>query len=180
MELPQSTAKVGPDPPWWGVGVHWTGAVFWGASTAYDLFARKDRRGRGTKLRPCHLYRPAAAGQRQGPGQLCGIVMPPPRRRLIFCPLFFKEKKLYELSSAILGRKHQKQRLGVYRITTSMGSIVLFQLLRGPVWHNATARQGQVSLAGSSSRNRGHRATTRAWSSPYDRLAKELHILFRR
>jgi hypothetical protein len=45
MELPQSTAKVGPDPPWWGVGVHWTGAVFlWGASTAYDLFARKDDR----------------------------------------------------------------------------------------------------------------------------------------
>ena len=31
MELPQSTAKVGPDPPWWGVGVHWTGAVLlWG------------------------------------------------------------------------------------------------------------------------------------------------------
>src|ERR1700730_3112793 len=78
MELPQSTAKVGPDPPWWGVGVHWTGAVLlWEASTAYDLFARKDRRGRGTKLR-------------QGPGQLGGIGMPPglspsskqPRRHL--------------------------------------------------------------------------------------------------
>ena len=27
-----------------GGGVHWTGAVLlWGASTAYDLFARKDR-----------------------------------------------------------------------------------------------------------------------------------------
>jgi hypothetical protein len=49
------TATIGgenwPDPPW-GMGVHWTGAVLlWGASTAYDLFARKDRRGRGTKLR---------------------------------------------------------------------------------------------------------------------------------
>jgi hypothetical protein len=42
MELPQSTAKVGPDPPWWGVGVHWTGAVLlWGASTAYDLLRVK-------------------------------------------------------------------------------------------------------------------------------------------
>ena len=85
MELPQSTAKVGPDPPWWGVGVHWTGAVLlWGASTAYDLFARKDRRGRGTKLRP-------------GPGQLGGIGMPPPRRRLIFYRYFFKEKSCMNL-----------------------------------------------------------------------------------
>src|ERR1700730_16046514 len=85
MELPQSTAKVGPDPPWWGVGVHWTGAVLlWGASTTYDLFARKDRRGRGTKLR-------------LGPDQLGGIGMPPPRRRLIFYRYFFKEKSCMNL-----------------------------------------------------------------------------------
>src|ERR1700730_12178612 len=91
MELPQSTAKVGPDPPWWGVGVHWTGTVLlWGASTAYDLFARKDRRGRGTKLRP-------------GPGQLGGIEMPPPRRQFDFLPLFFQRKKLHELASTTLG-----------------------------------------------------------------------------
>src|ERR1700730_11949859 len=96
MELPQSTAKVGPDPPWWGVGVHWTGAVLlWGASTAYDLFARKDRRGRGTKLRP-------------GPGQLGGIGMPPPRRRLIFYRYFFKEKSCMNLRPPISCRAARK------------------------------------------------------------------------
>ncbi len=41
MNLPQSTLKVAPIRRG-GVGVQWTGAVLlWGASTAYDLFARK-------------------------------------------------------------------------------------------------------------------------------------------
>jgi hypothetical protein len=43
MEQPQSTVKVGPDPPW-GVGVHWTGALLLlgGAIAAYgDLRAKR-------------------------------------------------------------------------------------------------------------------------------------------
>jgi hypothetical protein len=88
MELPQSTAKVGPDPPWWGVGVHWTGAVLlWGASTVICLRVKIEEATEQNL--PARWYWDAAS-------QASFDFLP-----LFF--LFFQRKKLYELASTTLG-----------------------------------------------------------------------------
>jgi hypothetical protein len=76
-EQPQSSVKVGPDPPW-GWGVHWTGAVLLlgGASTAYgDLRAQRQERLPVGGLFPLlaltkHWYVPSGAPNGYHPARL--------------------------------------------------------------------------------------------------------------
>src|ERR1700730_16225207 len=57
MELPQSTAKVGPDPPWWGWGYIGPGPCSFGEQAQpYDLLPPRPRgEGSSAPSQPEHV-----------------------------------------------------------------------------------------------------------------------------